>query len=345
MTETITKNKVQHTINVVRYTADELLDFVIDEFYTNVATSTKMYFLDKEQEQNAIRPRTRFNMRQQRIKDIKFRINDYEQRREQEKAQEDKDVYTMGLKILNDKLKLEENFDIEHQKAEYNATGDVFATHTFTEFPLNKKINGLYDDFNAVVLFFDNLTNDEIITKLENAPTLEEKRQIVKDNVEITHVVLSIGDNTRSTIALMGKLDKVLSDPSNGSAQILPPKFADFKNITLAETEAIENNDLAQIVQERIDMDKEDLELEHEIIIKGENYKILKSPHTAKEYIRYVCPSTQRVYHNVLNFEYLKESEYYKKGDPSTYALAWYSIANLFLKLTEEEIARPSISC
>ena len=345
MTNSQDKRVVGHTLNIVRYTTQELIDFVTDKFYENVGTETRMFFMDKVAEQDAIRPRTRFNQRKKRIEDIKFRIKDYEQRREQETNPDDKQVYTDGIKILSDKLFLEEHFDIEHQKAEYNATGDVFASRTFTEIPLNKELNGLYDDFNAIVLFYDNLTNDEIITKLENAPTLEEKKQIVKDNTEITHILLALGDNSRASIALMGKLDEVYSDITNDSAQVLPAKYSDFGAITLQDCENIKNNDLAQIVQERIDMDKENLVLEAELIIKGEEYKIFKSPYTNKEYIRYVCPSTQRVYYNVLNFEYLKESKYFEEGNAESYILAWYSIANLFIELTEEEIARPSIAC
>jgi len=345
MTNSQDKRVVGHTLNIVRYTTQELIDFVTDKFYENVGTETRMFFMDKVAEQDAIRPRTRFNQRKKRIEDIKFRIKDYEQRREQETNPDDKQVYTDGIKILSDKLFLEEHFDIEHQKAEYNATGDVFASRTFTEIPLNKELNGLYDDFNAIVLFYDNLTNDEIITKLENAPTLEEKKQIVKDNTEITHILLALGDNSRASIALMGKLDEVYSDITNDSAQVLPAKYSDFGAITLQDCENIKNNDLAQIVQERIDMDKENLVLEAELIIKGEEYKIFKSPYTNKEYIRYVCPSTQRVYYNVLNFEYLKESKYFEEGNAESYIKAWYSIANLFIELTEEEIARPSIAC
>lgn len=345
LNETKPLREVKQTLNIVRYTTEELKEFITNEFYKNLATETKMYFMESKQEQNAIRPRVRFELRKQRIKDIEFRIKDYEKRRAKEKLQEDKNVYTDGIGFLMDKLALENNYCIKTQKAEYEATGDVYASHSYTEFPLNKKINALYDEFNAVVLYYDDLTNEEIISKLENAPTLEEKIQIVKDNVEITHIFLSVNNSARATIAIMGKLDKNYSDIKNGSAIILPSKFSDFSSITLQECEEIKNNDLAQLVQERIDMDKENLIVEHSAIIKGEEYTILKSPYTGKEYIRYTCPSTQRVYYNVLDFNYLSTSKYYKENQPSTYALAWCHIANLFLDLTEEEIKKPSIAC
>lgn len=339
------KRTVGHTLNIVRYTTQELIDFITDKFYEHVGTETRMYFMDKVAEQEHIRPRTRFIQRQKRIEDIKYRICDYKARRENESNPADKQVYSDGIKILEDKLFFEENFDIEHQKMEYEESGDVFASRTFTEIPLNKCLNGLYDDFNAIILFYDNLTNDEIITKLEDAPTLEEKKQIVKDNTEITHIVLALSDNTRASIALVGTLDNIYSDITNDAASILPHKYSDFGAITLQDCENIKNNDLAQIVQERIDMDKENLIEEACLMIKGEEYKVLKSPYTNKEYIRYVCPSTQRVYYNVLNFDYLQESKYFEEDNAESYILAWYSISNLFIELTEEEIAKPSISC
>lgn len=339
-----TKRVVGPTLHVVRYTTQELIDFITQEFYENVGTCTQMYFLDKAKEQKQIRPRTRYEQRIQRIKDIEFRIDDYKQRREKETKQEDKDVYTDGINILSEKLELEKNFDIPHQKAEYEKTGDVFASRSFTEFPLNKLLNSLYDEFNAIVLYYDNLTNDEIITKLENAPTLEEKVQIVKDNVEITHMLLSLRDNTRASIALMGKLDPNYSDYTKDSAQILPPQFADFGNTTLAESAKIKNNDLAQLIQEHLDLEKENLKTTATLVIKGEEYNIKQSP-DGTEFIRYVCPSTQRVYYNALNFDYLKESQYFKYGDAESYIKAWYSVANLFIELTEDEISRPSIAC
>ena len=78
------KRVVGHTLNLVRYTTQELIDFVTDIFYENEATDTNMYFMDKVSEQGQIRPRTRLEQRKKRIEDIKFRIKDYEQRREKE---------------------------------------------------------------------------------------------------------------------------------------------------------------------------------------------------------------------------------------------------------------------
>lgn len=345
MQEQLQTRKPKATLNIVRYSTQELIDFIAEEFYINLATSKQLYYQNKVTTQECIRPRARYKLRQERISDILFSIDYFESLLKKQTDPNEIGLTRRALSILRERLNLEQNFDISHQKAEYARTGDVFATHSFTEFPLNKKLNSLYDDFNAVVTYYDNLTNDEIITKLETAPTLEEKIQIVKDNVEITHMALSFIHSSRAHISLMGKLDPIYSDIKQDRAQMLPPHYSDFNKVTLEDCELIKNNDLAQIIQERIDMDKESLILEHQITIKGEEYKIFRSPYTGKEYIRYVCPSTQRVYYNVLNFEYLSESKYFVEGDPSTYAKAWVHIANLFIDLNEEEIQRPSISC
>lgn len=341
-----TKRKVQKTLHVVRYTTEELTEFILDKLYEHIATETNMYFMDKVAPQGAIRPRVRFEQRKKRIADIKFRIEDYTKRRELEQKQQDKDVFTEGIQILTEKLYLEENFNIEHQKAEYERTKDVFSTRTFTEFPLNKLINGLYDNFNVIAMHFDNLTNEEVISQLESDKlTLEEKKQIVKDNIEVTHLLLTHGTSSRVSFALFGKLDETYAVPENENATSLGPKFTNLQDLTLADVENIKNNDLQQILQELIDMDRENLETVANLTIKGEDYTIVKSPYTSKEYIRYTCPSTQRVYYNVLVHEYLKQSKYYEEGNYESYIKAWYSIANLFIELTDEEIARPSISC
>lgn len=342
---TIEKRVVGPTLNIVRYTRDELLDFCIDKFYEEVATSTKMYFQEKVAEEGQIRPRTRLQKRLKRIEEIKYRIDDFKKRQAEETNEADKNTYQQGIDLLADKLDYEENPTIARQKQEYEKTKDVFASHTFTEFPLNKLLNSIYDDFNCVVMFYDELTTEEIVSKLENAPTLEEKKQIVKDNVEITHVLIRLANSSRAVISLTGKIDEEYSNPTNSSAQILPPKFADFAELSLADCESIANNDLQQLVQERIDMTKEQLEIVDEAVIKGEKYVIKKSPTSDKLYISYTCPSTQRVYHNVLNMDYLSQSPYFKKKDVKTYIKSWYNISNLFIELTDEEIKRPSISC
>ena len=249
---TIEKRQIKPTLNAVRYTKDELIDFCTDQFYEEVATSTKVYFQDKVAEEGQIRPRTRLEKRLKRIEKIKYRIADFKARQAEETNEEDKKVYQKGIDLLVDKLDYEENPTIERQKQEYEKKKDVFGSRTFTEFPLNKKINSLYDDFNCIVLFYDNLTTEEIVSKLENAPTLEEKKQIVKDNVEITHALIREAKCPKKCISLVGKMDEEYTDPSNKRSTCLPPKFADWANLTEADCEEIANKQLRRYVLSKI---------------------------------------------------------------------------------------------
>ena len=141
---------------------------------------------------------------------------------------------------------------MERQKQEYEKTQDVFVSHSYTEFPLTGKISPIYDNVNCVVVYFDNLTTEEMVSKLENASTLEEKKQIVKDNVEITHMIIREATCSRKCIALRGKIDGEYSDPSNPHTNCLPPKYADWANLTEADCEEIANEELKEYLLNKI---------------------------------------------------------------------------------------------
>ena len=56
------------TATIEKCSTEELINICIDNFYEELATSTKCYFLDTVKEENQIRPRTRL---QKRLKNIK----------------------------------------------------------------------------------------------------------------------------------------------------------------------------------------------------------------------------------------------------------------------------------
>ena len=101
---TIEKRQIKPTLNAVRYTKDELIDFCTDQFYEEVATSTKVYFQDKVAEEGQIRPRTRLEKRLKRIEKIKYRIADFKARQAEETNEEDIKTYQKGIDLLVDKL-------------------------------------------------------------------------------------------------------------------------------------------------------------------------------------------------------------------------------------------------
>ena len=249
---TIEKRQIKPTLNAVRYTKDELIDFCTDQFYEEVATSTKVYFQDKVAEEGQIRPRTRLEKRLKRIEKTKAQIDKWAKCLAEETDETHKEQYRKAILICEDRLDYEENPTIERQKQEYEKTQDVFTSHSYTEFPLTGKISPIYDNVNCVVVYYDNLTTEEMVSKLENASTLEEKKQIVKDNVEITHMVIREATCSRKCIALKGKIDGEYSDPSNPHTNCLPPKYADWANLTEADCEEIANEELKEYVLNKI---------------------------------------------------------------------------------------------
>ena len=201
------------TATIEKCSTEELINICINKFYEELATSTKCYFLDTVREENQIRPRTRLEKRLKRIEKTKEQIDKCTKCLAEETDEARKEQYRKAILICEDRLDYEENPTVERQKQEYEKTQDVFTSHSYTEFPLTGKISPIYDNVNCVVVYYDNLTTEEMVSKLENASTLEEKKQIVKDNVEITHMVIREATCSRKCIALRGKIDGEYSDP------------------------------------------------------------------------------------------------------------------------------------
>lgn len=325
-----------------RYTREELMLLLKDTFFKFYATEKAVYFQNKVRSEGKSVPRILFNDKQKLMQDIQNRIEYFEEQKKSA-TEEDKNIYQQGINLLNTEYKtIKMNDTIANQKSNFKKTKDIYATHTYLEIPLNKKVNALYDDLTLQVLFFDDLSNSkELIAELEKLESEEDKINFVKTHTEITHLSLQASERERCIISVLGKF--IETDPTDPSCTILPPNYSDFYNTNLDECEKIVNNDLRQFIQEHIDMDKEDLTVVAEREIRGDNYQILM--HGSDYYIRYVCPSTQRVYYNLLNPEYLQRSQYYKKRDKDSYILAWYSINNLFMELTDEVLNEKAIRC
>lgn len=178
----------------------------------------------------------------------------------------------------------------------------------------------------------------DAVDYFESLETEAEKLEYVKANVEFDNCMLGGVRNPNWGISVYGKSEKALNRLGDSSQQVLSAEdnFVDFGNVSLAETLKIKNQDLMQIMQSRIDMDKEHLELLDEKEIGGDSYRLLSIPKdmlkdTDREsvlLIRFVCPSTGRVYHVSLSENNLSNSKYYKKGDYSTYIDAWWQITH-----------------
>ena len=153
-------------------------------------------------------------------------------------------------------------------------------------------------------------------------------------------------NKTRAVIAVAGTLNfKEEARIKDCGITLLPQKFSDFQKLTLADINVIDNNDLKQIFQEKIDLDKENMEKLSSQVIRGDLYEIFKSPETEDSdfdyYIRYICRSTGRVYYNRLNLFNLDISKYFNEDDYDSYAKAWWNLNTL----GEDPDGEPVIRC
>ena len=267
------------------------------------------------------------------------------------------EILTEQKNILAEEEKILINMCRSEQEKRYNETGRIDYTRTAIRIPLNKKINSYYDDFVLEVLFYDDVcTPKGKYSEYKTMDTLEERNAFLRQNLSITHMGLALlrkeQTDLLACIGLLGKQNPRDPKVLEGHITLLPHKFSDFNNLHLSDLNEIKNNDLRQILQDRIDLDKENMELIAAETIRGSEYRLLKySNRNHKDYyieqpkeelyIRYVCDSTGRVYYNLLDIENLKISKYFKSSEPKTYLESWWNITHLGASID----GKPVVAC
>lgn len=283
------------------------------------------------------------------IKENEDRIKMYKDAIEENKGNKPcVDALQKQLDFLIEEGKMFKNSCIEEQKKIYKKTKAVDYARNAIMIPLDKRINSFYDDLILEVMFYDDVAVPKGKYKeYKKLKTFEERREFIKANTEITHLGFSYYRNKNhiATIGILGKLNYNNASVKNNEIVLLDHKFSDFQNLRLADTNEIKNNDLKQFIQSKLDLDKETcMKKLADKFVGNDNYQILKdtenpvdydnrswgwSSQMSDLYIRYICPSTGRVYFNNLNLSNLKLSEYFKEGNYETYIDAWWSINNL----------------
>ncbi len=243
------------------------------------------------------------------------------------------------ITYLQDENKILTNLNMELQKKIYKSSGKLKHSRSSILFPLNKLINSLYDDMWLEVLFYDDVcTPMGKIAELLSLPK-EKQKEFLRANTEVTHLGLLL--NYPSSPRVIG-----IKGESVDSSSSLPCKYADFKNLKLSDLDEILNNDLRQLLQSKIDLDKENLKFLAEEKIRGDIYQLYyrdnpRNYYTSGFYIRYVCSSTARVYYNQLNLRNLSISTYFDGNNYNSYLKAWWNITHLGARIE----GNPVISC
>lgn len=233
--------------------------------------------------------------------------------------------------------------NMEYQKDLYARTQSTDFCRSTVQIPLNKRINSFYDDLILEVLFYDDVcTPMGKFNKYNSIESEEEQLEFLIRNTEITNIglVFSPNGSRRLTINVFGKMNYNSERAEKAGIKLLPSRFSDFENLRLKDIQEINNNDLEQWIQSKIDLDKENMEELSRVFIRGDYYSIHRSDNNDL-YIRYICRSTGRVYYNELNLENLKLSDYFKEKDYESYAKAWWNLTHLGSKCE----GKPVIAC
>ena len=248
------------------------------------------------------------------------------------------------LKYLEEGLHYLETSNMQTQKELYARTKSTDFCRTIVQIPLNKKVNSFYDDLTLEVVFYDDVcTLNGKYWEYEKLESEEDKIEFIMRNTEITHMgLVYMRNNTRqAVIEVAGNLKYNGDRVTNTNVKLLGKKFADFEHLRLKDTLEVNNNDLKQWLQSKIDLDKEGMKELAKVFIRGDYYSIHKSPSSKDIYIRYVCRSTGRVYYNILDLRNLKLSNYYREDDYESYAKAWWNLTHLGSKVE----GKPIIAC
>ena len=334
-----------------RYTTEELTALVPDIFYDYMSSETEMFW------DNGFKPldeycstcshalhkqyETRLESNNRRAKMYIDDLHSGQLTEECERAHRE------ALKFLNIEKSLLIGSNSCFQKEIYRQTGVCDYSRSGVRIPLDKKLNSFYDDIVLEVLFYDDVcTLNAKFEEYRKLTTKAERIAFLKENTEITHAGLAyFKDNEpKAIISLLGNLNFKDERVKLLNTTLLKKRFSDFKNLTLKETLEIENNDLRQWLQSKIDMDKENLNKLSSQMIAGDLYEIYEVPTSTNGgstlYIRYVCRSTGRVYYNTLVLRHLALSPYYDENNVDSYARAWWNLNNLGEEIPDKPIVR-----
>ena len=301
-----------------RYTLEELQEQLPSIFYEYMVSEgvkeVKKFYTDK-------------------IKEYIDVIDLYEESLIKENLEEETiDSIKEQLEYLHRGIRHLQQSSMAYQKELYKKTGSVDFCRSIVQIPLNKRLNSFYDDLTLEVVFYDDVcTPSGNIESYEKLESDEDRLEFIMRNTEITNIGLVYERNNRrvAVLEVIGELNYGDERVKQANVDLLNKTYADFENMTLKDTLQVDNNDLRQWLQTKIDLDKENMEQLAREFIRGDYYSIHKSNNNNDLYIRYVCRSTGRVYYNILIIDNLKISEYFKEGDYPSYAKAWWSLTHL----------------
>lgn len=323
---------------IKRLTRKELIERGKEIFYDYMSSSPTFFNLGKIDKCTKENPTPMHMLYQDHLETIKE--NEERQKMYREAISEVKDdpecakVLEEQLKLLEEEHDLLVNMNMESQKETYKKqkTGIDYA-RSCVRIPLDKLVNSYYDDFVLEVAFYDDIAVSKgKFKEYAKLKSTEERKQFIKDNTEITHMGLAffVGEEHKATVELLGKINMESAEAKDLGITLLDSRYSDFDTLSLKDTMEISNNDLSQLFQSKIDLDKENMTVLADKMVGYDNYKILKPDDGSETYfIRYICPSTGRVYFNELNLSNLQISEYYKPSDYDSYIYSWWSINNL----------------
>lgn len=312
------------------FNREQLIEMAKQEIYKWLATSHKLVLrnvvIAEDENKSCMRL-----LREQRLKLVDFNHELQAEYKEKLKTATGnlKALYEEVIEITLSEEQFQLKSNIKFQKELYKEETNIFNSRTALDVPLNRLWDDLYDDMSISCLFYDDISTldtGDMLERYEAITDDKERMEFVKKHIEITHIAIQATDNDAVFCELYGETVRI---PETGESVAYKGEFLDFNNLTLQDTMSITNQDTRQFIQSKMNLDNEPLEVIDEQNIRGDIYTLKRHAESGIEYIKFVCPSTQRGYYVEVDRRNFEKSKYYKKNDIKTVLPAWWSLTHL----------------
>lgn len=148
------------SLTLARLSKDEVVNTMDNLLALEIATSDIRWECSTPIRSEGVSvPRQGMNQRLSNLKVFHDRRKEFAAKCEEKGLSSDNLIlYKKGKYLIEQLIKMEENSTMAEQEKYFTRDKNLFLSHSFMEFPLDKKINALYDDIAAVFLMYEDVT-------------------------------------------------------------------------------------------------------------------------------------------------------------------------------------------
>lgn len=200
--------------NLKMKTKEELAPLYTNAVHRYLAETNKTWDMDKFKD---IHPfEASVNSLKENLKVYGERIDDYKLKCKEVMSDEDRTMYKRAIATLETLWDNTINSSKEDYKKLYERDGNVFTTRCYIEIPLAELAkylpeDAIFDNTSLVVMYYSDIAtlrkHGSLLEKFKKSP-VNKRHDMIVDDMEITHLMLSPTNNGSIGCPIMGKYKK-----------------------------------------------------------------------------------------------------------------------------------------